>query len=143
MTNRDGISRRRAGVGVLLAALLSGLSGTTASAQEVPVAAGVSVEGVQQGMRLYHSKGACVSCHGDLGVGTAEGPGLLTGRWKLGSGTYEWLQHMTRHAGWGATGRAEDPRPMRGPTVLDSTEVSAVAAYIWSISRGRTAPSPP
>ena len=143
MRNRDGIGRRHAGAGVLLAALLSGLSGTTAAAQEVPVAAGVTVDGVEQGMRLYHSKGACVPCHGDLGVGTADGPGFLTGRWKLGTGSYEWLQHIVRHAGWGATGRAGDPRPMRGPTVLDSTEVVQVAAYVWSISRGRAAPSPP
>lgn len=137
MTHRSGIGRWNAWTGVLLASLLSGLSGTTLAAQEVSVAAGVTVDGVEQGMRLYHSKGTCVPCHGELGVGTVEGPGFLTGRWKLGSGSYEWLQHITRHAGWGATGRAGDPQPMRGPTVLDSTEVVAVAAYVWSISRGR------
>jgi mono/diheme cytochrome c family protein len=122
---------------VLVALLLPGAS---LAAQEVPLAAGVTLERVEEGVRLYHTKGACVPCHGDLGVGTAEGPGFLTGRWKLGSGSYDWLQHITRHAGWGATSREGDPRPMRGPTVLDSAEVSSVAAYVWSISRGRAAP---
>jgi len=140
MANRIGIGRWHAGIGALLTLLLSG---ATLAAQEVPLAAGVTVEGVEQGMRLYHSKGACVPCHGELGVGTLDGPGLLTGKWKLGAGSYEWLQHITRHAGWGAVGRAGDPRPMRGPTVLDSTEVVQVAAYVWSISRGRAAPTSP
>jgi len=137
MSNRSRSRSWRLGSGVLVALLLPGAS---LAAQEVPLAAGVTLERVEEGVRLYHTKGACVPCHGDLGVGTAEGPGFLTGRWKLGSGSYDWLQHITRHAGWGATSREGDPRPMRGPTVLDSAEVSSVAAYVWSISRGRAAP---
>jgi mono/diheme cytochrome c family protein len=127
-----------AGSGMLLAALL--LWGGPLSAQQVQAPPGVSLEQVETGLRLYHTKGACATCHGDLGVGTVDGPGLLTGVWKLGPGTLEWLQHITRHAGWGARARAGDPQPMRGPTVLDSAEVNAVAAYLWSISRGRAAP---
>jgi mono/diheme cytochrome c family protein len=121
--------------GVLPAAPLAG------QAEAVPT--GITVERVEQGLRLYHGKGACVPCHGEFGVGTADGPGLVTGRWKLGSGNYDWLRHITRHAGWGASSRAGDPQPMRGPTVLDSAEVEAVAAYLWTISRGRGAPSRP
>jgi mono/diheme cytochrome c family protein len=101
----------------------------------------ITLERVEQGLRLYHTKGACATCHGELGVGTTDGPELVAGRWKLGPGTYEWLLHITRHAGWGARSRAGDPEPMRGPTVLDSAEVSAVAAYVWNISRGRAAPA--
>ncbi len=108
--------------------------------QAVPRPGEITLERVEQGLSLYHSKGACATCHGELGIGTADGPELVTGRWKLGPGTYEWLRHITRHAGWGARSRAGDPEPMRGPTVLDSAEVSAVAAYVWSISRGRAAP---
>ncbi len=135
------ISRSRYSAAVALVAVL--LPATGLAAQEIVPDEGVTVERVEQGLRLYHTKGACTSCHGELGVGTAEGPGLLGGRWQLGSGSYEWLHHITRHAGWGATSRTGDPQPMRGPTVLDSAEVGAVAAYVWSISRGRAAPSPP
>jgi mono/diheme cytochrome c family protein len=140
MSDRNRSRGRRLGGGVLLSLLLPCAS---LAGQEVQQEPGVTVERVEQGLRLYHTKGACTFCHGELGVGTADGPGLLTGRWKLGSGSYEWLRHITRHAGWGATSRAGDPQPMRGPTVLDSAEVSAVAAYVWSISRGRVAGSPP
>ena len=113
------------------------------SAQAIQPPAGVAVDQVAAGLTLYHGKGACAACHGDLGLGTTEGPELITGRWTLGPGTYDWLVHISRHAGWGATSRDGDPQPMRGPTVLDSTEVAAVAAYVWSISRGRgVTPSP-
>jgi mono/diheme cytochrome c family protein len=126
----------RAGLALLLL-----LPAVPALAQEIVPPAGVTVERVQQGMQLYQGKGACAPCHGNLGVGTADGPALLAGRWKLGPGTYEWLCHIVRHAGWGATSPSADPQAMRGPTVLDSTEVNLVAAYVWSISRGRAAPA--
>lgn len=127
-------------IGLALAATLA--SAAPISAQDVRLEPGITVERVEQGAQLYRGKGACATCHGELGEGTAEGPGLLNGNWKLGSGGYEWLRHITRHAGWGATSRSGDPQPMRGPTVLDSAEVDAVAAYVWSISRGRGAPPP-
>ena len=107
------------------------------SGQEIRPPAAVTVERVREGLVLYHGKGTCVPCHGEFGLGTPDGPELVTGRWKLGPGTYEWLLHITRHAGWGGRTRNDDPRPMRGPTVLDSAEVDAVAAYVWTISRAR------
>jgi mono/diheme cytochrome c family protein len=120
--------------------VLALLAAAPLAGQAVPRPGEITLERVEQGLSLYHSKGACATCHGEFGIGTADGPELVTGRWKLGPGTYEWLRHITRHAGWGARSRAGDPEPMRGPTVLDSAEVSAVAAYVWSISRGRVAP---
>jgi mono/diheme cytochrome c family protein len=141
MAGKGAGNPRRASPGAVLIAAL--VSVAPVSAQEVQQAQGVTVDRVEQGVRLYHTKGACATCHGELGVGTPDGPGLLTGQWKLGSGTYEWLRHITRHAGWGARSRDGEPQEMRGPTVLDSAEVSAVAAYVWSISRGRAAPTSP
>jgi mono/diheme cytochrome c family protein len=128
---------RRIGVplGLLCGVLLRA---TPLLAQETERDTAVTVERVEQGLALYHGKGACDECHGSLGTGTPDGPGLLTGQWKLGPGTFLWLQQMTRHGGWGTVSRGSDPQRMRGPTVLDSAEVSAVAAYVWSISRGKT-----
>ena len=85
----------------------------------------------------HHGVGDCSGCHGDQGVGTPEGPSLVDGTWKLGDGSYEWLLHMTRHGGWGMRDRGDEPRPMRGPTALDSTQVRQVATYVWGISRER------
>jgi len=111
-------------------------------AGQVTVPPKVTVERVAEGLNLYHGKGQCDACHGALGVGTDEGPSLLTGAWKLGPGDYPWLVHITRHAGWGSVSRGGDPAPMRGPTVLNPDEIDAVAAYVWNISRGRTAGVP-
>ena len=111
--------------------------------QEVAAPPGVTTEKVRTGFDLYHGKGACNQCHGELGLGTPDGPPLVVGQWKLGPGTLDWLVHITRHAGWGATSRAGDPAPMRGPTVLDSAEVAAVASYVWSVSRGRVIKASP
>ena len=87
---------------------------------------------------LFHGVGNCSSCHGDKGVGTVDGPSLTTGPWKLGDGSFAWLQHISRHAGWGQRDRGDDPQPMRGPTVLDSAQVRLVAGYVYTISRSKT-----
>jgi len=138
MRVRAKVSSERAAVMGRCALLVGSmfLAGPVA-AQEITRPGEITLERVERGLRLYHTKGACATCHGELGTGTPEGPGLLTGQWKLGPGTYEWLGHITRHAGWGATSRSGDAQPMRGPTVLDPTEIGDVAAYVWSISRGR------
>jgi hypothetical protein len=79
--------------GWVVALLASLLSVAPVSAQEVSRPAWITVERVEQGLRLYHTKGA-------------------------------------RAAGWGSPSRTGESQPMRGPTVLDSAEVSAVAAYV-------------
>jgi len=90
---------------------------------------------VATGDSLFHGVGGCAACHGDKGVGTPDGPSLRSEPWKLGDGSFGWLVHISRHAGWGQRGRGDDPQPMRGPTVLDSTQVRLVAGYVFSISR--------
>lgn len=101
---------------------------------------GATEQEVMAGRDLYHGLGGCATCHGDAGVGTAEGPELVGGTWQLGDGSLPWLEHMTRHGGLGARSRDDDPQAMRGPTALDSAQVRRVAIYVWSISRGREAP---
>jgi mono/diheme cytochrome c family protein len=100
---------------------------------------GVTDSAVALGRTLYAGKGQCAGCHGVRGEGTAEAEPLISGVWKLGSGSYDWLVHVTRHSGIAARGRDGDPLPMRGPTLLSADEVTAVAAYVWTISRGRAA----
>jgi mono/diheme cytochrome c family protein len=92
---------------------------------------------VASGDSLFHGVGDCAQCHGDKGVGTPEGPSLTAEPWTLGDGSFPWLLHITRHAGWGMRTRGDEPRPMRGPTVLDSAQVRLVADYVFSISRAK------
>jgi mono/diheme cytochrome c family protein len=113
-----------------------------AAAQDTRMpAADVTAATIADGRMLYQGAGGCAACHGDDGMGTADGPSLKAGRWKLGDGTFPWLVHMTRHAGWGAANPQADPKPMRGPGTLDSTQVRSVAAYVFSISRAKSPPA--
>lgn len=125
---------------------MKGLSGLAlvvglAACHSPPVATapppGATDEEVVAGRSLYHGLGGCSGCHGDAGRGTPVGPELVAGEWLLGDGSLPWLVHMTRHGGLGARARDDDPRPMRGPTMLDSAQVRLVAVYVWSISRAR------
>ena len=118
--------------------VLAGIAGPLAAQDTKVPAADVTAATIADGRALFHGAGGCAPCHGDDGAGTADGPSLTTGRWKLGDGTFAWLLHLTRHAGWGAPNPQADPKPMRGPGTLDSAQVRSVAAYVFSISRAKT-----
>jgi mono/diheme cytochrome c family protein len=121
----------RLAIGMVLAAVARPL----AAQDTPPVPAGVDSASIAAGRLLYQGRGGCVPCHGEQAEGTPDGPSLIAEPWTLGDGSFPWLLHITRHAGWGTRGRDGDPRPMRGPTVLDSAEVRRAAAYVFSISR--------
>lgn len=123
-----------------VALALSGTASPLAAQDTTSLPPGVDSASIATGRVLYQGRGGCVPCHGEGGDGTADGPALIARRWTLGDGSFPWLLHIVRHAGWGTRGREGDPRPMRGPTVLDSTEVRQVAAYVFSISRGKQPP---
>ena len=114
---------------------LVGVAHPLAAQDTASVPAGVDSASIAAGRLLYQGRGGCDPCHGERAEGTPDGPSLITGPWMLGDGSFPWVLHITRHAGWGTRSREGDPRPMRGPTVLDSAEVRRVAAYVFSISR--------
>lgn len=118
--------------------VLVGIAGPLAAQDTKVPAADVTAATIADGRTLFVGPGGCAPCHGEDGAGTADGPSLTTGRWKLGDGTFAWLLHLTRHAGWGAPNPQADPKPMRGPGTLDSAQVRSVAAYVFSISRAKT-----
>jgi mono/diheme cytochrome c family protein len=128
------------GLGLTLSVALFAGVAAPLPAQETNLPAGVTAGDTAAGNSLFHTVGNCRSCHGEGGVGSDEGPGFRDGRWKLGDGSYQWLRHITRHGGYGIRNRGDEPMPMRGPTMLDSTQVGQVAAYVWAISRGRRPP---
>jgi mono/diheme cytochrome c family protein len=121
-----------------LAILVAAAVGRARAQDTLPLPGQVSETSIAAGRELFHGNAGCSTCHGEQGVGTPDGPTLASGRWRLGDGSYPWLIHMTQHAGWGAHGRGDDPKPMRGPTGLDATQVSQVAGYVWFISREKT-----
>jgi mono/diheme cytochrome c family protein len=121
---------------LLSTVLLAGGIGNAAAQDTLPLPPDARAAYIAAGRDLFHGVGGCNTCHGQRGAGSDEAPALRGGaRWELGTGDYDWLVHMTQHAGWGMRGRGDDARPMRGPTGLDSAQVRRVAAYVWSISR--------
>jgi mono/diheme cytochrome c family protein len=127
------LNRLSAGILGILCVAAAG----AANGQERPE--GVTDSTIALGRTLYTGKGNCATCHGEEGSGTPEGASLTSGPWKVGSGSYEGIIHVVRHSGIAARGRDGDPLPMRGPTLLSPDEVRSVAAYVWSISGGKTA----
>jgi mono/diheme cytochrome c family protein len=123
-----------------------GVSDSVRAQQADSVAPTPSPEAIAAGQKLYQGQGGCTACHGENGVGAADGPSLVDGPWTQGDGSFAWLLHMTRHAGWGMRGRDGEPQRMRGPTTLDSAQVQRVTEYVYSISRAKppaTAPRTP
>jgi mono/diheme cytochrome c family protein len=131
---------------LLLLALALPLAAQAQSPAPTARPAGVTDAAITLGDSIYHS-GGCQRCHGQQGVGGNNGPSLVAGAWQQHAGSYdeivgtitngvprEKLKDATRRFPMG---------PRGGPMNLDDAQVRAVAAYVWSISRAKTAPVRP
>lgn len=90
----------------------------------------------ERGEAVFTGAGACFSCHGRDGTGTPLGPNLTDDEWLHVDGSYPAIVTLVE------TGVPEPkihPAPMlpRGGTGIDDEQIRAVAAYVWSLSRGR------
>ncbi len=98
---------------------------------------------VAHGDSLFNT-GACQRCHGAKGVGGQNAPSLVTGPWLHHSGSYDEIvatitTGIARPALKDST-RRFPMNPRGGPMNLTDEQVRDVAAYVWSISRDKTAP---
>jgi mono/diheme cytochrome c family protein len=100
---------------------------------------GVTAEQAADGRRLYRL--ACVMCHGEGAEGTQLGPGLASGEWAQGTGSLDDIVQVVSE-GAPATDEYGVPMPPRGDGTLDEAQIRAVSAYVYSLSRARTAPAP-
>lgn len=99
---------------------------------------GVTVDEATEGRRLYRL--TCVMCHGERAEGTQLGPDLTSGEWARGTGSLaDIVQVVTEGAP--ATDEYGVPMPPRGDGTLDEAQIRAVSAYVYSLSRARTAPA--
>jgi mono/diheme cytochrome c family protein len=103
---------------------------------------GVTAQMVQEGHRVYHGQGICYTCHGNDGAGTPLGPSLNDQQWLQIAGEYEQIMEIIR------TG-VQRPRqypgmmPPMGGANLSDTQLRAVAAYVYALSRGVGQITPP
>ena len=89
-----------------------------------------------QGDDVFHGRaggGTCAACHGDTAQGTPQGPALTGKGWVWSDGSYAGIAR-TVWEGVAQPKHFSEPMPPKGGADLTSRQVSAVAAYVWSLS---------
>jgi glucose/arabinose dehydrogenase/mono/diheme cytochrome c family protein len=114
-------------------------AGATKSSGAIPK--GATPKMVALGQRIYQGQvggAACTGCHGGDGHGSPLGPDLTGKKWLWSDGSYEGLKKIITDG----VPRPKDfrsPMPPMGGAQLTSDQVSALAAYVYSISHPATA----
>jgi glucose/arabinose dehydrogenase/mono/diheme cytochrome c family protein len=107
-----------------------------AARHDLPVPEGATREMVLLGERIYRGQvggAACTGCHGESGQGTPLGPDLTGKKWLWSDGSYAGIT-KTITEGVSQPKQYRSPMPAMGGAQLTPDQVSALAAYVWSIS---------
>jgi mono/diheme cytochrome c family protein len=88
---------------------------------------------VDTGQALYAGTG-CSACHGDDATGTAIGPDLADSAWVDIDGSYAAIARLVRE-GVSQPKAFAVAMPALGVAQLDSLQLCAVAAYVYSLGR--------
>jgi mono/diheme cytochrome c family protein len=91
---------------------------------------------VAEGDRVYHGEeggASCTGCHGANATGSPLGPDLTDKEWLWGDGSFQSILKTIRD-GVPEPKKFRSPMPPMGGAQLTDDQLSAVAAYIWSIS---------
>ena len=107
-----------------------------AAAENPPLPEGVTQDMVALGNRIYHGEvggGTCTGCHGMAGTGSPLGPDLTDGKWMWSDGSFTGIL-KTITDGVMQPKRYRSAMPPMGGAQLTSEQVSAVAAYVWTLS---------
>jgi glucose/arabinose dehydrogenase/mono/diheme cytochrome c family protein len=114
-------------------------AGKTANANG-PLPQGATREMVSLGERIYRGQvggAACTGCHGASAQGTPLGPDLTGKKWLWSDGSYAGIA-KTITDGVSQPKQFRSPMPPKGGAQLTAEQVSAVAAYVWSLSHPAT-----
>jgi glucose/arabinose dehydrogenase/mono/diheme cytochrome c family protein len=107
-----------------------------AAMTSLPIPEGATREMVLLGERIYRGQvggAACTGCHGDSGQGTPLGPDLTGKKWLWSDGSYAGIA-KTITEGVSQPKQYRSPMPAMGGAQLTPEQVSALAAYVWSVS---------
>jgi mono/diheme cytochrome c family protein len=106
-----------------------------APALSVDLPEGVTAEMVARGQQVFEGAGICYTCHMQGGTGGPLGPNLTDDQWINTDGSYDGIVHTVTN---GVAQPVEHPGIMlpRGGTNISDDDVRAVAAYVWTLSRG-------
>ena len=104
-------------------------------AASMPVPKGATPAMVALGDRVFHGQvggAACAGCHGDGGEGTTLAPALNGKKWLWSDGSYSGIK-KTINDGVSQPKEFRSPMPPMGGAQLTPDQLSAVAAYVWSL----------
>jgi len=96
---------------------------------------GVTRAMVAKGKQLYEGQGLCMACHGMDGKGSI-GPDLTDSVWLHQRGAYAEIVTQVIEGISAEQSKSGTPMPPRGGSGLTDEELRAVAAYVWTLSRG-------
>jgi ubiquinol-cytochrome c reductase cytochrome c subunit len=115
------------------APLVIALGPRTARGQSTSSDSG-SPAAIDAGRKIFHGQGNCAMCHGSNLEGTPIAPTLQAHGWKdAKGGTYEAIVGVITT---GVSGTAM----VSHPGGISDDDVRKVAAYVWSVSHGKTKP---
>ena len=106
------------------------------TASTLPTPPGATAADVTLGQRIFEGQVAsapCAGCHGTDAKGSALGPDLTSGKWLWGDGSVAAIAH-TITIGVPHPKEYGSVMPPLGGAQLSSSQVSAVAAYIWALN---------
>jgi mono/diheme cytochrome c family protein len=107
-----------------------------ASGAAPAVPQGATLAMVTLGDRIYHGQvasAACTGCHGGDATGTPLGPPLTAHAWLWSDGSYGGIKQTIRD-GVADPKQYRSAMPPMGGAQLSADQLSAVAAYVWSLS---------
>ena len=96
---------------------------------------GVTAAMVVEGETLFNSTALCMACHGPDGKGLT-GPDLTDDEWRLSDGSYEAIVQQILVGVSADQSESGIPMMPKGGSAITEEQVRAVAAYVWSLSRG-------
>jgi mono/diheme cytochrome c family protein len=101
------------------------------------LAPGTTPEQVAQGEELFRGNGQCHTCHGPDAQGTPLAPNLTSGPWlQLTDGSFDEIRNNIV-TGVPEPVEAPAPMPPMGGAQLTDQQIDDLAAYVYSISRGK------
>lgn len=89
---------------------------------------------VDLGRAIFHGKGTCFACHGQKLEGSQIAPTLMPHKWRdAKNGNYAEIYRVATHG-------VPSTLMVPNPGGISPAEATAVASYVWSVSKGKVKP---
>lgn len=116
--------------------LTLGVAAPVAAQSAAPLPDGVTPAMVEQGRKLFRGAGLCLACHGVDAKGNI-GPNLTDATWLHEQAkAFDGLVALVTSGVPLEDAITGQLMPPKGGSAMNEKEVRAVAAYVWTLSRG-------